>query len=138
MTDKDFCDYETSDMLRRLGYRTTSIAFYPSQNYIVDGIDDNGELYEIECEKGKLMYYSSTVNKTKIKDKIEAPLLYEAQKWLREVQNIIVLVQYLMAENGDWQYIVNSKRSRVLYHSYEEALANGVKDAVSRLKTINP
>ena len=27
-----------------------------------------------------------------------------------------------MAENGDWQYIVNSKRSRVLYHSYEEAL----------------
>lgn len=61
--------------------------------------------------------------------------LYEAQKWLREEKGVIVLVHHLMTEEGDWEWEISYRyRSKGMYHSYEEALSEGVRVAVKILK----
>ena len=61
--------------------------------------------------------------------------LYEAQKWLREEQGVVVLVHHLMTEEGDWEWEISYRySSKVMYHSYEEALSEGIKEAVKILK----
>ena len=66
-------------------------------------------------------------------------LLYSAQKWMREEKNILVTVGFLMTEEGDWEYEVQNHRglhklSTIMYKTYEEALLEGVREAIKLLK----
>ena len=74
-------------------------------------------------------------------DCVDAPTLYEAQKWLREEKGMNV---YVKAFNGEgWYYTIqNCKGVRiyppltrivVLCHFYEEALLEGIKESVNML-----
>lgn len=157
LTEKDYCDYDTCVALKELGYNQPSIAFYPCQDIIVDCIDSNGELYEAEYDKGNLVLYSSLNNKNHDINKVQAPLLYEAQKWLREEKEIYVTV---IPEYNDYRPVRGVKyrleiahwkddefgyetiewldeecsHTIITFDSYEEALSEGIKEAVKILK----
>jgi hypothetical protein len=111
LTEKDYCDKDLSNTLKELGY-PTKMTF----------VSEFGSI-EIPINSGLIQ-------------------LYEAQKWLREEKDINV---YVKAFNGEgWYYIIqNYKGARiyppltrilVLCHSYEEALLEGIKEAVKILK----
>lgn len=64
-------------------------------------------------------------------------LLYEAQKWLREMKGIIVYPQYLT--NGQtWMCMVYEEKKMLMHSfgrgSYNEVLNEGIKEAVKILK----
>ena len=142
LTKKDYCDYETCLALKELGYNQPSIAFYPCQDIIVDCVDSNGELYEAEYYKGNLALYSSLNNKNHDINKVQAPLLYEAQKWLREEKKLVILVGFdfcpITSEIAyNWVIVVNgntAKKSSYTYDYFEEALSEGLRKAVKILK----
>lgn len=154
LTKKDYCDYETCVALKELGYRKPTLAFYPQENFTVDCIDDCGDLYECEFERGTLVYYSSLNNKHIKVIKVDAPLLYEAQKFLREEKKIHIEV-YATAGGYIWElckayetttfsggttiYTPNDVDNPRLndagrYDSYEEALWEGVRASIKLLK----
>ena len=98
LTEKDYCDYETSIALYELGY---------------------------DCQVIHL-----------IAEKIT---LYEAQKWLREEKGIIVgIINNFTIQAFDW-YVSTWEEDTCRgnkYVPYEEALAEGIKEAVKILKEV--
>ena len=65
-------------------------------------------------------------------------LLYEAQKWLREGKGILLQPVYLELSD-EWICVIRDKNKRYAYSTqkqknYEEALAEGIKEAVKILK----
>ena len=64
-------------------------------------------------------------------------LLYEAQKWLREKKQMILLPAYLEGANV-WICEICYRKERLGFggynQSYEEALSEGIKEAVKILK----
>ena len=118
ITEKDYCDEGTSDELEKLGY--------PRYHYDATEID---KIFRI------------------------IPL-YTAQKWLREEKGLFVNVElfgdyYRDADGktlGTWVYysygILNTKTADFIreydlcteYQTYEEALSEGIKEAVKILK----
>ena len=106
LTEKDYCDYDTCVALKELGY---SESFPLSKDYEVLGKD-----YDI--------------------------LLYEAQKWLREEKGMLLQPTYLELSDT-WICVIRDKNKRHGYSAptqkdYEEALAEGIKEAVKTLKEI--
>ena len=105
MLTEKYCDYETCVALRELGYNAP-------QRLIPD--------------------YFGVFEEPQYDEKIH---LYDAQKWLREKKGVVVLVHHLMTEEGDWEWEISYRyRSKGMYHSYEEALSEGIKEAVKILK----
>ena len=78
------------------------------------------------------------------KDEVRTPRipLYEAQKWLREKRNVIVLVGFDFCPITskvvyNWVIVVNGNTARkysYTYDYYETALDEGIKKAVKMLK----
>jgi hypothetical protein len=74
--------------------------------------------------------------------RVGAPLLYQAQKWLREEKKLIVLVGFdfcpLTSEIVyNWVIVVNGNTAKISSYTYdyfEEALSEGIKEAVKILK----
>ena len=105
LTEKDYCDYETSITLGELGFPLKRMKV---KNFI-DG---------------------------KFSDSIVTVLLYEAQKWLREEKGIIISP----APYEDFKWCACIYRIKFPdklnkeFDSYEEALLEGIKEAVKILK----
>jgi len=143
LTEKDYCDYETCVALKELGYNQSSIAFYPCQDITVDCVDSNGDLYEAEYDKESLVLYSSLNLKNNKINKVQAPTLYEAQKWLREVKKIEVNATYDNVVELHWHWYMKSLINRnqtismINHDSYESALLKAIKEAVKILKEKN-
>ena len=111
LTEKDYCDYETCFALEEVGF--------PLHPYGNTEIDKSLRL---------------------------TLLLYEAQKWLREEKNIDILIEletkdihlsskyysihisYMSRFRREFSYISKN------FDSYEEALSEGIKEAVKILK----
>ena len=123
LTEKDYCDYDTCVALKELGYDGYCAAYY----HLFDDEDDARNSFEYA-------YGFDFQNSNNIY-RVGAPLLYQAQKWLREEKDFIVLVDHILTEDGDWCYnITHLGRSAKVFKSYEEALSEGVKCAVKLLK----
>ena len=104
LTEKDYCDYDTYVALEELGYP-------------------------------EVMAFNKPF------------LLYEAQKWLREEKGIFVYIDvpWKTDDGLGWSYFCCNKpmteedkevcfASGGFYDSYEEALSEGIKEAVKILK----
>ena len=113
LTEKDYCDYETCVVLREVGYNAP-------QRLLVDyfGVYDEPQ-------------YDARVH------------LYYAQKWLREEKKIDVFVRAGILENRVRHYYAEVFTSNDViiignyggdYDSYEEALLEGIKEAIKILK----
>ena len=108
LTEKDYCDYDTQKLLMNLGF--------PMQ----------AQSYDLGKD---------------VKEYLPKIHLYEAQKWLREVKNISVLVGYdKLYGSNEVQYdcVITNEHidlpSDIFYSSYEEALLEGIKEAIKILK----
>ena len=109
LTEKDYCDYETSRELKELGF--------------IAGLGD---------EYGHCLYDDAW------HDQVDRPLLYEAQKWLREERGMLVQPTYLELSD-EWICVIRDKKKRHGYSAqtqkdYESALLEGIKEAVKLLK----
>lgn len=112
LTNKDYCDYETSRELKELGF--------------VAGLGED------DC--GHCLYDDAW------HDQVNRPLLYEAQKWLREEKKIEVNATYDNIVELHWHWYMKSliNRNQIIsntnHDSYEQALLAGIKEAVEILK----
>ena len=110
LTEKDYCDYDTCVALEEVGMLLkTQIV----RSYAKEGIQTS-KIYP------------------------NRPSLYEAQKWLREEKKIEVLAlsKGMVGAPYDAQvytedYVI---QEGIEYNSYEEALSEGIKEAVKILK----
>lgn len=148
LNEKDYCDYDTCVALKELGFRERCVAYY-------DTADNVGLLYNtqytcdvIPCQYDDLLESRNSATEYEV----DAPTLYEAQKWLREEKRICVEItccaggyvwELCKAYHKDWfsggTTIYDNAIDAMLkdcsrYESYEEALLEGVKAAIKLLK----
>lgn len=126
LTEKDYCDYETCVALMELGMRITSRKVYSDRDTLKHS--SRGVTY--------------TVRTASAMGWVIAIPLYEAQKFLRERKNLNVNIRAFIKDG--WYYTIqycdgNPLISQLtltdkLYKTYEEALSEGIKEAVKILK----
>ena len=125
LTEKDYCDYETCVALKELGYVGICDAYYE----LTGSEDYNRDSFGFS-------YTRDFIHPDDI-DRVAAPLLYQAQKWLREEKGIIVgIINNFTIQAFDW-YVSTWEEDLCRgnkYVSYEEALAEGVRASVKILQ----
>ena len=154
LTNKDYCDYETCVALKELEYKVPTSAYYMPNNETLCFVSNpyRGG-YVIDC----FFSHNSLREDVMTHDFIDAPTMWEAHKWLREEKRICVEVdccasgyiwELCKAYQGDWfsggttiytHYCEDNYNNALLndcgkYESYEDALLEGIKEAVKILK----
>lgn len=147
LTEKDYCDYDTCVALKELGYKVPTSAYYmPNNNQLIFVSNPFRGGYVIDC----FYSYNSFPKNVMTSNYIDAPTMWEAQKWLREEKRIIIeatfnlmykgqprfnwRVLYNLAQHKGAYYTLDSVNSKEDYDSFEEALSEGIKKAVKILK----
>ena len=131
LTEKDYCDYDTCVALKELGYKGISRFFYATK------------------ESPLRRYSYDQILTTRIADAVGHTLaisLYYAQKWLREEKGIYVMIEapWKTDDGLGWSHICCNKPLTIedqevcfatggFFDSYEEALLEGIKEAVKIL-----
>lgn len=111
LTNKDYCDYDTSITLGELGFPLKRMKV---KNFIEGQFSDS----------------------------IVTILLYEAQKWIREAKDVLIIVcpytYDVINKTHTWTYEIwfgdNLEYEIHDFKSYEEALSEGIKETVKILK----
>ena len=138
LTEKDYCDYETCVALKELGFdQYATLRTYAGKGGVWLGELPNPEP---DYKEGDLIALRHAYGIPRDGIEIAAPSLYEAQKWLREEKNIYVHICRPHMTNGS--YVWSNEvvfcgcgvSSRGFFLSYEEALSEGIKEAVKILK----
>ena len=144
LTKNDFCDYDTCVALKELGYNRGAYAYY-FPNHKEDLIFNTHQMRG--CSINEMLKGYNTYPKDVMGcEFIDAPTMWEAQKWLREEKDIDVLIKleckdvysslkhysvylsYIGSFIRRFQYLLDE------FNSYEEALFEGIKIAVKILK----
>ena len=130
LKEKDYCDYETCVALKELGFPQDYIfARYAKVDKWVDYTSH---------KKGDLIVSEDRFAFTVESESIVAPLLYEAQKWLREEKGTEIIVFSKGMVGPPYYFHVYfedyADSDDKYYDSYEEALSEGIKSAVKELK----
>lgn len=138
LKDCDYCDYDTCVALKELGFSEPTFAYYHgflSSKPLLYLVIDEDCMPEDGVNVFDLL---SNSNKYKDSKNIDAPTLYDAQKWLREEKQIEIVVlsrgmigapYYFQVYTED--YVIADDKD---YTSFEEALSEGIKEAVKILK----
>ena len=94
---------------------------------------------ETSDELEKLGYPRYHYDATEVDKIFRIITLYAAQKWLREVKKLHITIFSQSQES--WQYRITKQHQKLEdglhgedFASYEDALAEGIKEAVKRLK----
>ena len=136
LTNKDYCDYETCVALKELGYNEKSNWWF--SKYLNE---DSGQMELVHiCDNPAHLNYDSWGIVPK--DFVIRPSLYEAQKWLREEKDVIIaLCPYtynIVDKTHTWTFEIwfgdNLEIEIHDFKSYEEALSEGIKEAIKILK----
>ena len=135
LNEKDYCDYETCVALKELGYKVPTSAYYmPKNSQLIFVINQFRGGAAMDC-----FYSNNSLPKECMgSDFIDAPTMWEAQKWLREEREMLLQPTYLELSD-EWICVIRDKNKRHGYSAqkqknYEEALLEGVKGAVKILK----
>ena len=137
LTEKDYCVYDTCVALNELGYKVPTSAYYmPKNSQLIFVINQFRGGAAMDC------FYSnnSLPKECMASDFIDAPTMWEAQKWLREEKGINIFVMQITIEGSSMHryasYIqLGDKIWLCRYYSlYEEALIDGIKASVKFLK----
>ena len=142
LTEKDYCDLDTCVALKELGFSEPTLAYYHgfllSKPLLYLVIDE-------DCmpEDGVNVFdLLSNSNKYKDSKNIDAPTLWEAQKWLREEKNIIVEVFVDDDSDTPITYNIYKDGECVCHHhgrywsvkEWNVALSEGIKEVIKILK----
>ena len=141
LTDKDYCDYETCVALKELGYKVPTSAYYmPHHKDLIWVSNPFRGGYVIDC----FYSHNSLPKDVMTANFIDAPTLWEAQKWLREEKGIHIAPRiYLyhdinLDEHTSWECTIYVEWSAIYTIgkslTYEDALLLGIKEAVKILK----
>ncbi len=129
--NEDYCSYELAIKLKACGFDEPCIA-------------------EWACEPdGKPILLSSTIfviRNAELKGRdVTAPLLYQAQKWLREIKGIAINV--IAHDGGKYEYDIvflpnaietdNIPDRSPWCRTYEEALSEGIDSALELIEQEN-
>ena len=141
LTGKDYCDYDTCVALKELGYKVPTSAYYmPKKSQLIFVINQFRGGAAMDC------FYSnnSLPKECMASDFIDAPTMWEAQKWLREEKKIDVFVRagylgknrvrHYFVEVFTSKNVITLDNDREDYDSYEEALSEGIKEAIKFLE----
>lgn len=127
LTEKEFCDYETCVALKALGYRDKCFCYY-------DTADNVGLLCNTEFTSEVLpcQYMDCTESHNSLNDDcVDAPTIYEAQKWLR--QNGVIVDHYNNFTTQEFKYYISTWDEDICtsnkYTTWEESLSDGIKEA---------
>ena len=134
LTEKDYCDYDTCVALKELGYNRGAYAYY-FPNHKEDLIFNTHQMRG--CSINEMLKGYNTYPKDVMgHELIDAPTMWEAQKWLRE-KEIMVYPQYL-TNCQTWMCMVYEEKKMLMRSigrgSYNEVLNEGIKEAVKILK----
>ena len=138
LTEKDYCDYDTCVALKELGYKVPTSAYYmPNNNQLIFVSNPFRGGYVIDCFHS----HNSFPKDVMTHDFIDAPTMWEAQKWLREEKNIIVEVFVDDDSDTPITYNIYKDGECVCHHhgkywsvkEWSEALLKGIKEAVKIL-----
>ena len=143
LESKDYCDYDTCVALKELGYKVPTSAYYiPNNNQLIFVSNPFRGGYVIDC----FYSHNSLPKDVMTANYIDAPTLWEAQKWLREEKDIDLAVYSGKGKDNDRIWVCNFVMEKTVYQlthegivvktfsSYEEALSEGIKEAVKILK----
>ena len=142
LSEKDYCDKDTCVALKKLGYKVPTSAYYmPNNNQLIFVSNSFRGGYAIDC-----FYSHNSFPKEIVTSKyIDAPTMWEAQKWLREEWGIHITIHYVYHLNEHvfgttLRFMGKTLRDHgalydtTKYSTYEEALLEGIKNAVKILK----
>lgn len=123
MAIKDYCDYDTCVALKELGYVGSSRYYYTQRDHKFH-YDAYNKFYTVRTADA--MGYVLAVH------------LYDAQKFLREEKKILVNIDI----DYNWYYGIYFSEGNTYspqfsggeYGSYEDALSEGIKEALKILK----
>ena len=137
LTEKDYCDYDTCVALKELGYKVPTSAYYmPNNNQLIFVISQFRGEAAMDC----FYSHNSLPKECMGSDYIDAPTMWEAQKWLRNEKKIIVQPEATVL---GWKCNIiifpcsigmKNRYNGKNYSSYEEALLEGIKEAIKILK----
>ena len=132
---KDYCDYDTCVALKELGYNRGAYAYY-FPNHKEDLIFNTHQMRG--CSINEMLRGYNTYPKDVMgHELIDAPTMWEAQKWLREEYNLHIEITYSPScwtgkiyDLKEWDYI----KGFTFFESFEDALHTLIKEAVKILK----
>lgn len=128
MLTEDYCDFEAAKLLKEKGFDEDTICVYIGRHLLIKG--------------------EGTISNATDMPIIPAPTLQMAMKWLREVHNIIITIdydEYELEKNNNkqvgygWniQKIENStkylKISEHVFDTYEESCENAIEWCLTNL-----
>ena len=124
LENKDYCNYDTCVALKELGFDEKCLAYYDSE-------DNVGLLYNEEYSSAFYsVQYTDMLESHNVRPDgcIDAPTLWEAQKFLRE-KEIMVYPQYL-TNCQTWMCMVYEEKKMLMRSigrgSYNEVLNEGI------------
>ena len=116
LTEKDYCDYDTCVALKELGYKGKCVAYYDTEHNV-------GLLYNTQwASYGECYQYFDVLesHNTFTEYYIDAPTLWDAQKWLREEKRICVEIT-CCASGYVWRYKEDSDTIMDAVKQYQSA-----------------
>ena len=135
LTEKDYCDYDTCVALKELGYNRGAYAYY-FPNHKEDLIFNTHQMRG--CSINEMLKGYNTYPKDVMgHELIDAPTMWDAQKFLREEYNLHLEITYSPScwtgkiyDLKEWDYI----KGFTFFESFEDALHTLIKEAVKILK----
>ena len=139
LINTDHCDYDTCVALKELGYKVPTSAYYmPNNGTLIFVSNPFRGGYVMDC------FYSHNSLREGVvtSNYIDAPTMWEAQKWLREELNIIVEVFVDDDSDTPITYNIHKDGECVFHHhgryfavmDWNLALLEGIKEAIKILK----
>ena len=134
--NKYFVNFETAMKMRSIRYNV------PGRLWSMSKYEGGAELFEESAVKDwNTMFENAPGNEYMC----TAPTLEEAQRWLRDVKGIHIMLDCIGAKNwkptvqdmyGEKDYVIEGEESRMGFNgfdSYEIALDIAIKDVVNKL-----
>lgn len=141
----DFCTKEVSQLLKELGYKERSFCYYtPNGESLIHNTNPfRGGWFEDSS------YSFNSLEKGVIGwNNIDAPLIYEAQKWLRRNYNVELDSMKVPSKGNVYAYVVwvndtlieDSEASFPVkyYPTWEEAMNNAIICAIDEIESKEP
>ena len=133
---EDYVSFEQAVRLKELGfdwkcnhyYDTQTKEFLPVDWFDYDGDVDADDLYDNNPPKDIISY------------RVSAPTLAQAQKWLRDVKKILILIDILRKNEKIFYWKIFNSETFWIYSSdpdfdtYEQALSAGIDKALQILR----